>query len=59
MGREGGQGTGGHRGPDLASPRCPEDAEIEVDGAVFGGDLLPGFRTWRDHSYSSPRSPAS
>ncbi|NWU57972.1 MAD3 protein, partial [Dromas ardeola] len=41
------------------SPRCPEDVEIEVDGAVFGGDLLPGFGTGRDHSYSSPRSPAS
>ncbi|NXL53588.1 MAD3 protein, partial [Podilymbus podiceps] len=36
-----------------------EDAEIEVDGAVFGADLLPGFGTGRDHSYSSPHSPAS
>lgn len=37
----------------------PEDVEIEVDGVVFGGDLLPSFGTGRDHSYSSPRSPAS
>ncbi|KAM6116380.1 max dimerization protein 3 [Pterocles gutturalis] len=36
-----------------------EDAEIDVDGAVFGGDLLRGFGTGRDHSYSSPRGPAS
>ncbi|NXX14955.1 MAD3 protein, partial [Podargus strigoides] len=36
-----------------------EDAEIEVDGTVFGGDLLPSFGSRRDHSYSSPRSPAS
>ncbi|XP_059681347.1 max dimerization protein 3 [Gavia stellata] len=43
----------------LSEPSEGEDAEIEVDGAVFGGDLLPGFGTGRDHSYSSPRSPAS
>ncbi|KAM6408647.1 max dimerization protein 3 [Rhynochetos jubatus] len=36
-----------------------EEAEIEVDGAVFGGDLLPSFSTGRDHSYSSPHGPAS
>ncbi|NXJ75649.1 MAD3 protein, partial [Trogon melanurus] len=36
-----------------------EDAEIEVDGMVFSGDLLPGFGTRRDHSYSSSRSPVS
>ncbi|NXV43478.1 MAD3 protein, partial [Uria aalge] len=45
--------------PGDLPPRHPEDVEIEVDGAVFGGDLLPGFGTGRDHSYSSPRSPAS
>ncbi|XP_071614937.1 max dimerization protein 3 isoform X2 [Heliangelus exortis] len=33
-----------------------EDAEIDVDGVVFGGDLLPSFGTGRDHSYSSPAS---
>ncbi|NXS39818.1 MAD3 protein, partial [Balaeniceps rex] len=43
----------------LSEPSEGEDAEIEVDGAVFGGDLLPGFGTGRDHSYSSSRSPAS
>ncbi|XP_058671462.1 max dimerization protein 3 isoform X2 [Ammospiza caudacuta] len=36
-----------------------EDAEVEVDGVVFSGDLLPGFGTGREHSYSSPHSPAS
>ncbi|NWR65495.1 MAD3 protein, partial [Bucorvus abyssinicus] len=44
----------------LSEPSEGEDAEIEVDGAVFGGDLLlPGFGTGRDHSYSSPHSPTS
>ncbi|KAM9265998.1 max dimerization protein 3 [Cariama cristata] len=43
----------------LSEPSEGEDAEIEVDGAVFGGDLLPGFGTGKDHSYSSPCSPAS
>ncbi|NXT27686.1 MAD3 protein, partial [Syrrhaptes paradoxus] len=52
-------GKGRLPGPDLASPWCPEDAEIDVDGAVFGGDLLRSFGTGRDHSYSSPRGPAS
>ncbi|KAM6055737.1 max dimerization protein 3 [Theristicus caerulescens] len=33
-----------------------EDAEIEVDGAAFGGDLLPAFGTGRDHSYCGPTS---
>ncbi|NXS95011.1 MAD3 protein, partial [Jacana jacana] len=37
----------------------PEDAEIEVDSVVFSGDLLPGFGTSRDHSYSSLRSTMS
>ncbi|NXJ90969.1 MAD3 protein, partial [Corythaixoides concolor] len=41
----------------LSEPSEGEDAEIDVDGAVF--DLLPGFGTGRDHSYSSPHSPAS
>ncbi|NXN89463.1 MAD3 protein, partial [Bombycilla garrulus] len=36
-----------------------DGAEVEVDGVVFGGDLLPSFGTGRDHSYSSPHSPAS
>ncbi|NXF40388.1 MAD3 protein, partial [Nyctibius bracteatus] len=58
-GERGRAGKGRPSGPDPASPRCPEDAEIEVDGAVFSGDLLPGFGTGRDHSYSSPCSPAS
>ncbi|NXP71149.1 MAD3 protein, partial [Ramphastos sulfuratus] len=39
----------------LSEPSEGEDDEIEVDGAVFGGDLLPSFGTGRDHSYSSPR----
>ncbi|NXS59579.1 MAD3 protein, partial [Brachypteracias leptosomus] len=43
----------------LSEPSEGEDAEIEVDGAVFGGDLLHSFGTRRDHSYSSPRSPMS
>ncbi|XP_074958618.1 max dimerization protein 3 isoform X2 [Phalacrocorax aristotelis] len=43
----------------LSEPSEGEDAEIEVDGAVFGGDLLPVFGTRRDHSYSSPRGPMS
>ncbi|KAM6056337.1 max dimerization protein 3 isoform 2-T2 [Chlamydotis macqueenii] len=47
----------------LSEPSEGEDAEIEVDGvvdgAVFGRDLLLGFGTRRDHSYSSPRGPAS
>ncbi|NWU90887.1 MAD3 protein, partial [Upupa epops] len=38
----------------LSEPSEGEDAEIEVDGAVFSGDLLPGFSTGKDHSYSSP-----
>uniref|UniRef100_A0A672UVN5 MAX dimerization protein 3 n=1 Tax=Strigops habroptila TaxID=2489341 RepID=A0A672UVN5_STRHB len=36
-----------------------EDVEIEVDGTVFSGDLLPSFGSGRDHSYSSPCIPAS
>ncbi|KFO81457.1 hypothetical protein N303_03087, partial [Cuculus canorus] len=36
----------------LSEPSEGEDAEIEVDGTVFGVDLLPGFSTGRDHSYS-------
>ncbi|NXV96030.1 MAD3 protein, partial [Calonectris borealis] len=58
--------TGGERAradsldsSQLSEPSEGEDAEIEVDGAVFGGDLLPGFGTGRDHSYSSPRGPAA
>uniref|UniRef100_A0A8D2NZW4 MAX dimerization protein 3 n=1 Tax=Zosterops lateralis melanops TaxID=1220523 RepID=A0A8D2NZW4_ZOSLA len=43
----------------LSEPSEEEDAEIEVDGVVFSGDLLPSFGTGRDHSYSSPHSPAS
>ncbi|NWS63963.1 MAD3 protein, partial [Chunga burmeisteri] len=43
----------------LSEPSEGEDAEIEVDGAVFSGDLLPGFGTGKDHSYSSPCSPVS
>ncbi|NWV66945.1 MAD3 protein, partial [Malurus elegans] len=43
----------------LSEPSEGEDAEVEVDGVVFGGDLLPSFGTGRDHSYSSPHSPAS
>ncbi|CAM9464916.1 unnamed protein product [Bubo scandiacus] len=37
----------------LSEPSEGEDAEIEVDSAVFA------FGTGRDHSYSSPHSPAS
>ncbi|XP_074913268.1 max dimerization protein 3 isoform X4 [Buteo buteo] len=58
--------TGGERAradsldsSQLSEPSEGEDAEIEVDGVVFSGDLLPSFCTGRDHSYSSPRSPAS
>ncbi|XP_063204846.1 max dimerization protein 3 [Chroicocephalus ridibundus] len=55
--------TGGERARadslDSSQLSEPEDVEIEVDGVVFGGGLLPGFGTGRDHSYSSPRSPAS
>ncbi|KAM6299742.1 max dimerization protein 3 [Aegotheles albertisi] len=40
----------------LSEPSEGEDAEIDVDGVVFGGDLLSGFGTSRDHSYSSPAS---
>ncbi|NWU66280.1 MAD3 protein, partial [Pterocles burchelli] len=58
-GEGGWAGQGRLPGPDLASPWCPEDAEIDVDGAVFGGDLLHGFGTGRDHSYSSPHGPTS
>lgn len=58
MGREGEAARGLTQHPPRP-PWCPEDAEIEVDGAVFSGDLLPDFCTGRDHSYSSPRSPAS
>ncbi|XP_067160999.1 max dimerization protein 3 [Apteryx mantelli] len=36
-----------------------EEVEIDVDGVVFGGDLLASFSTGRDHSYSSPRGPWS
>ncbi|NXK54435.1 MAD3 protein, partial [Chauna torquata] len=36
-----------------------EEAEIDVEGAVFGVDPLAGFSTGRDHSYSSPRGPWS
>ncbi|XP_054245198.1 max dimerization protein 3 [Indicator indicator] len=43
----------------LSEPSEGEDDEIEVAGAVFGGDLLPNFGTGRDHSYSSSRSLAS
>ncbi|XP_057890719.1 max dimerization protein 3 isoform X2 [Melospiza georgiana] len=43
----------------LSEPSEEEDAEVEVDGVVFSGDLLPGFGTGREHSYSSPHSPAS
>ncbi|XP_030813368.1 max dimerization protein 3 [Camarhynchus parvulus] len=43
----------------LSEPSEEEDAEVEVDAVVFSGDLLPGFGTGRDHSYSSPHSPAS
>ncbi|NXE42222.1 MAD3 protein, partial [Ptilorrhoa leucosticta] len=56
---EGGQGGKAAKGLTRPSPRCPEDAEVEVDGMVFSGDLLPSFGTGRDHSYSSPHSPAS
>ncbi|NXI14234.1 MAD3 protein, partial [Irena cyanogastra] len=43
----------------LSEPSEEEDAEVEVDGVVLSGDLLPSFGTGRDHSYSSPHSPAS
>ncbi|XP_069725332.1 max dimerization protein 3 [Phaenicophaeus curvirostris] len=43
----------------LSEPSEEEDAEIEVDGTVFGVDLLPSFSTGRDHSYSSPCGPVS
>ncbi|NWX95317.1 MAD3 protein, partial [Nothoprocta ornata] len=36
-----------------------EEVEIDVDGAVFGADLLARLSTGRDHSYSSPRGPWS
>ncbi|XP_027324417.3 max dimerization protein 3 [Anas platyrhynchos] len=34
-----------------------EEAEVDVEGAVFGAELPPlaAFSTGRDHSYSSPR----
>ncbi|NXF89992.1 MAD3 protein, partial [Eubucco bourcierii] len=55
-------GSGGERtradsldSSQLSEPSEGEDDEIEVDGAVFGVDLLPSFGTGRDHSYSSPR----
>ncbi|NXD30743.1 MAD3 protein, partial [Spelaeornis formosus] len=54
---EGGQG--GIPAKGLIRLSRPEDAEVEVDGVVFSGDLLPSFCTGRDHSYSSPHSPAS
>ncbi|NXG53778.1 MAD3 protein, partial [Psilopogon haemacephalus] len=43
----------------ISEPSEGEDDEIEVDGAVFGGDLLSSFSTGRDHSYSSSRGLAS
>ncbi|XP_027574487.1 LOW QUALITY PROTEIN: max dimerization protein 3 [Pipra filicauda] len=43
----------------LSEPSEGEDAEVEVDGVVFGGDLLHAFGTGRDHSYSSLHSPES
>ncbi|NXA03004.1 MAD3 protein, partial [Sapayoa aenigma] len=43
----------------LSEPSEGEDAEVEVDGVVFSGDLLPSFGTVRDHSYSSLHSPES
>ncbi|NWT71698.1 MAD3 protein, partial [Prunella himalayana] len=43
----------------LSEPSEEEDAEVEVDDVVLSGDLLPSFGTGRDHSYSSPHSPAS
>ncbi|NWV37691.1 MAD3 protein, partial [Grantiella picta] len=43
----------------LSEPSEGEDVEVEVDGVVFSRDLLPSFGTGRDHSYSSPHSPAS
>ncbi|XP_025903351.1 max dimerization protein 3 [Nothoprocta perdicaria] len=36
-----------------------EEVEIDVDGAVFGAELLARLSTGRDHSYSSPRGPWS
>ncbi|NXK34485.1 MAD3 protein, partial [Piprites chloris] len=43
----------------LSEPSEGEDTEVEVDGVVFGGDLLHAFGTGRDHSYSSLHSPES
>ncbi|NXM33991.1 MAD3 protein, partial [Oxyruncus cristatus] len=43
----------------LSEPSEGEDAEVEVDGGVFSGDLLHAFGTGRDHSYSSLHSPES
>ncbi|XP_058704838.1 max dimerization protein 3 [Poecile atricapillus] len=43
----------------LSEPSEEEDAEVEVDGVMFSEDLLASFGTGRDHSYSSPHSPAS
>ncbi|NXH13225.1 MAD3 protein, partial [Bucco capensis] len=43
----------------LSEPSEGEDAEVEVDGAVFSTDLRLSFGTGRDHSYSSPGSPVS
>ncbi|XP_051487143.1 max dimerization protein 3 [Apus apus] len=40
----------------LSEPSEGEDVEIDVDGTVFSGDLLPSLGTGRDHSYSSPTS---
>ncbi|NWZ84274.1 MAD3 protein, partial [Poecile atricapillus] len=36
-----------------------ERTRVEVDGVMFSEDLLASFGTGRDHSYSSPHSPAS
>uniref|UniRef100_A0A8D2NVP2 MAX dimerization protein 3 n=1 Tax=Zosterops lateralis melanops TaxID=1220523 RepID=A0A8D2NVP2_ZOSLA len=47
------------RADSLDSSQLSEPSEEEVDGVVFSGDLLPSFGTGRDHSYSSPHSPAS
>ncbi|NXN92094.1 MAD3 protein, partial [Rhinopomastus cyanomelas] len=44
---------------ELLEPSEGEDAEIEVDSAVFSGDPLPGFSTGKDHSYSNPHGPVS
>ncbi|NXD69835.1 MAD3 protein, partial [Eolophus roseicapillus] len=58
--------TGGERAradsldsSQLSEASEEEDAEIEVDGMAFSGDLLPSFGSGRDHSYSSPCIPAS